>query len=133
MDEWLLRFARDNRVSVKVTVCGNDVEVQGFSTEFEGITTDTLVGPKADLHLLVGQMVGETMVLVAKHREEATDEHTRLSQELQEQEDRYLGPKPSYRCFVARHKDCEPDGPEAGCTCQHHDDLAYGYTEESDD
>lgn len=27
------------------------------------------------------------------------------------------GDAPSFRCYVARHLDCEPDGPEKGCTC----------------
>jgi hypothetical protein len=28
------------------------------------------------------------------------------------------GPSPSYRCYVNRHKQCEPDGVDAACTCQ---------------
>lgn len=27
------------------------------------------------------------------------------------------GSAPSYRCYVGRHKDCEPEGAETGCTC----------------
>lgn len=27
---------------------------------------------------------------------------------------------PSYRCYIHRHLDCEPDGPEAGCGCHCH-------------
>lgn len=27
------------------------------------------------------------------------------------------GTAPSYRCYVSRHKDCEPEGAEKGCTC----------------
>lgn len=27
------------------------------------------------------------------------------------------GPRPSYRCYTSRHKDCEPEGAEQGCTC----------------
>lgn len=27
------------------------------------------------------------------------------------------GSKPSYRCYIARHRDCETEGPDAGCTC----------------
>lgn len=30
------------------------------------------------------------------------------------------GREPSYRCWVARHTDCDPSGPEAGCTCSCH-------------
>lgn len=33
----------------------------------------------------------------------------------------YNGPKPSYRCYVTRHLDCQPEGPEKGCTCRCHD------------
>jgi hypothetical protein len=27
------------------------------------------------------------------------------------------GEHPSYRCYVGRHRDCEPEGAEQGCTC----------------
>jgi DNA-binding CsgD family transcriptional regulator len=27
------------------------------------------------------------------------------------------GPKPSYRCYAARHGQCEPEGADLGCTC----------------
>lgn len=30
-------------------------------------------------------------------------------------------PSPSYRCYIHRHLDCEPDGPEAGCKCTCHE------------
>ena len=30
------------------------------------------------------------------------------------------GASPSWRCWIARHDECEPAGPEAGCTCTCH-------------
>jgi hypothetical protein len=32
------------------------------------------------------------------------------------------GDKPSYRCWITRHRECERDGADSGCTCRCHEE-----------
>lgn len=64
---------------------------------------------------------GETpsMTLARVQRERLLEKVARNNRQDRDRNDPFnlWGSAPSYRCYVGRHGDCEPEGAESGCTC----------------
>lgn len=80
-----------------------------------------IVGRAQRAEARVAELEAELEQLRAAQRGPADD----LTREIEDaNHDPRWGAAPSYRCYMTRHRDCQPNGPEAGCTCGCHTEEA---------